>query len=179
MNPIKIIEKYYRKDSEAYNILISHSRQVAKKAGQIADRVAHLKPDRNFIEEASLLHDIGMLETRTPQFDCYGQHPYVCHGYLGRQMLEKEGFHRHALVCERHLGVGITCQDISQQRLPIPDRNMTPQTIEEQIICYADKFFSKNGTGREKTVEEILEKLESYGMDKVQRFQQWADLFGG
>ena len=179
MNAIALIEKYYRKNSQAYDILISHSRQVAKKAGEVAHRVAHLNPDRDFIEEASLLHDIGMVRTRTPQFGCYGKHPYVCHGYLGRQMLEKEGLNRHALVCERHVGVGITRDDIMQQHLPVPDRDMMPQSVEEQIICYADKFFSKNGDGREKTVDEILVKLESYGKDKVQRFKQWVDLFGG
>ena len=179
MNAIALIEKYYRKNSQAYDILISHSRQVAKKAGEVAHRVAHLNPDRDFIEEASLLHDIGMVRTRTPQFGCYGKHPYVCHGYLGRQMLEKEGLNRHALVCERHVGVGITRDDIMQQHLPVPDRDMMPQSVEEQIICYADKFFSKNGNGSEKTVEVILLKLESYGSDKVQRFQQWVDLFGG
>lgn len=179
MNPIKIIEKYYRKNSKAYDILIFHSRQVAKKAGEVAHRVAHLNPDRAFIEEASLLHDIGMVKTRTPHLGCYGQHPYVCHGHLGRHMLEKEGLNRHALVCERHVGVGITREDIIQQHLPIPDRDMMPQTVEEQIICYADKFFSKNGDGSEKTIEEILLKLESYGSDKVQRFQKWVDLFGG
>ena len=179
MNPIDLIEKYYKKDTKAYRILISHSQQVANKAGEVALRVAHLNPDRDFIEEASLLHDIGMVKTRTPQLGCYGQHPYVCHGHLGRHMLEKEGLNRHALVCERHVGVGITREDIIQQHLPIPDREMMPQTVEEQIICYADKFFSKNGDGSEKTVEEILLKLKSYGSDKVQRFKKWVDLFGG
>jgi len=45
-------------------------------------------------------------------------------------------------------------------------------TLEEQIICYADKFFSKNGGGasREKSVAEIVASLRPYGADKVERF---------
>jgi uncharacterized protein len=56
---------------------------------------------------------------------------------------------------------------------------MLPQSIEEQIICYADKFYSKNGksAGEEKPVQKILKKLRKYGSAKVQRFQSWADLF--
>jgi uncharacterized protein len=56
---------------------------------------------------------------------------------------------------------------------------MRPVTIEEQIICYADKFFSKNGAGahKEKTMSEILHKLARYGKDKVLRFKQWTDMF--
>jgi uncharacterized protein len=77
--------------------------------------------------------------------------------------------------------VGITTADIKQQKLPVPQREMLPLTIEEQIICYADKFFSKNGqvTGSEKTVADILKTLEHYGKDKVQRFQKWAEIFEG
>ena len=58
---------------------------------------------------------------------------------------------------------------------------MQPVSIEEQIICYADKFFSKNGNGKgkEKTVDRIIEQLARYGEDKVRRFQQWVDLFEG
>jgi len=83
------------------------------------------------------------------------------------------------LRCERHVGVGITPEDIDRQGLPLPRRDMRPVSIEEQIICYADKFFSKNGTtpDQEKTVEEITDKLETYGPDKTARFKSWAAMF--
>ncbi len=57
---------------------------------------------------------------------------------------------------------------------------MRPVTVEEQIICYADKFFSKNGsdTPREKSVAEIVSGLKVYGADKVERFMGWVALFG-
>ncbi len=55
---------------------------------------------------------------------------------------------------------------------------MTPISLEERIICYADKFFSKNGSGGEKSVEEIKNGLAPYGIDKVLKFLGFVDLFG-
>lgn len=179
MDPIEIITHYYKKDSGAYEILISHSRQVADKAFEVAGRVAHLNPDVVFIEQAAKLHDIGIFLTNSPKLNCFGKDPYVRHGYLGRKLLENMGLRAHGLVCERHVGVGLTQDDIRQQNLPLPIRDMVPVSIEEQIICYADKFFSKIGRGkdREKTVDEILHKLKRYGEDKVRRFQTWVEMF--
>jgi len=57
---------------------------------------------------------------------------------------------------------------------------MLPVSIEEQIICYADKFFSKNGTlaVKEKSVEDIIRNLEKYGEEKVAKFKSWVNFFG-
>ena len=86
----------------------------------------------------------------------------------------------YGLICERHVGVGISAKDVRQHNLPLPPRDMLPVTIEEQIICYADKFFSKNINGKKaekKTIDKIISGLRSYGPDKVKRFQSWVDLF--
>ncbi|MFZ0131897.1 MAG: HD domain-containing protein [Desulfobacterales bacterium] len=181
MDPAALIARHYRGHSQARKILLAHGENVARKALAAAENVTDREPDLVFIRQAALLHDIGMLHTDTPQLGCYGSHPYVCHGILGRVLLEAEGLKQHALVCERHVGVGITPADIRRQHLPLPLRDMRPVSIEEQIICYADKFFSKNGTGKdkEKSVPEILQKLAPYGQDKVTRFMQWVEMFEG
>ncbi len=180
MNAIEILERYYDPNSKAYQILVEHGRQVADKAREAAQRVPAQKPDLDFIEAAAMLHDIGIFQTHTPQFGCFGKHPYICHGILGSTILKKEGHPQLALVCERHIGVGISKADIRQQNLPLPDRDMIPVTIEEQIVCYADKFFSKNGNGRsaEKPISKILKKLSRRGPEKVQRFKSWIQMFG-
>lgn len=182
MDPIKIIERYYPADSSAYTILTVHSSLVAQKALAVARRLSPLHPDMNFIYEAAMLHDIGIMATDTPELGCHGVLPYICHGYSGRSMLEEAGLPRHGLVCERHVGVGISVEDIRTGNLPIPVRDMTPQSIEEQIVCYADKFFSKNGHRRpirEKSVEEIVVGLRRYGQDKANRFLSWHRQFSG
>ena len=97
------------------------------------------------MEEAAMLHDIGIFLTHAPSLGCNGPHPYLKHGHLGCKLLEKEGLPKHALVCERHVGVGITRKDVLDHKLPLPAKDMLPLSLEEKIICYADKFFSKNG----------------------------------
>ena len=179
MNPIDILTQYYDPQSRTFNILVEHGKQVASKALAAARRASELKPDLEFIETAAMLHDIGIFQTDSPELDCYGKHPYICHGILGSKLLKKKGYEKLALVCERHVGVGISVADIRQHNLPLPKRDMIPLSIEEQLICYADKFFSKNGNGRpaEKSITEIIANLSHYGRDKVKRFESWVRMF--
>lgn len=179
MNPIDILAQYYDLRSKTFNILVEHGKQVAKKALAAAQRVPEPKPDLEFINTAAMLHDIGIFLTDSPDFGCYGKHPYICHGILGGELLKKKGHPKLALVCERHIGVGISIADIQQHHLPLPSRDMIPVSIEEQLICYADKFFSKNGTAQpaEKSIEKIIGNLNRYGPDKVKRFESWVTLF--
>ena len=41
------------------------------------------------------------------------------------------------------MGAGLSIADIEKHNFPIPKRDMMPTTIEEKIICFADKFFQK------------------------------------
>jgi uncharacterized protein len=181
MNPIDILEQYYDRHSKAFEILVAHGSQVAQKALKAAAKVSHLEPDLDFIEQAAMLHDVGIFLTATPQLGCNGTHPYIRHGVLGYELMIEADRSRLARVCERHVGVGISAADVLRFNLPLPERDMVPISIEEQIICYADKFFSKNGHGSlrtsEKTVAEINCSLRQYGQDKVKRFQHWVEMF--
>ena len=179
MDPIDIIKDYYRPGTTAYDILVRHGEQVAAKALQAAKRVSHLDPDLTFLQEAAMLHDIGMFLTNSPTLGCFGIHPYVTHGVLGRKLLDGRGMPRHGLVCERHVGVGISAGDVRLQGLPLPERDMRPETLEEEIICFADKFFSKNGgQNSEKSLMQIRQSVGSYGDGNVTRFEFWLEKFG-
>jgi uncharacterized protein len=179
MEPLKIMSKYYRPGSPAFVILIEHSRNVVSKCLAIAEQVKYLNPDISFLKEAAMLHDIGIVFTDAPDIGCYGGRDYICHGYLGRELLEKEGFPLHALVCERHVGMGLSITDITGQNLTLPSRDMLPVTLEEKIICYADKFYSKK-TGflhLEKPIDEVRKSISTYGTDKLRRFDDMTFLF--
>ncbi len=180
MNPFKLINKYYPKGSKTHHLLIEHSKMVTQKALEIARRVEHLKPDTDFIEKAAMLHDVGILFTNAPKIGCYGEKPYICHGYLGRELLEKEGFPEYALVCERHVGAGITVEDIESRQLPVPKRDMIPISLEERIICFADKFFSKEPDSlyENKSFKKIMTEISGFGKDKATKFEEWSELFG-
>ena len=177
MNPIDIIDKYYRAGSELRHILLAHSQSVAEKALQIADRHPELLADRDFVYEAAMLHDIGIFLTDADGIFCKGDKPYICHGYLGANLIRGEGYPRHALVCERHTGAGLSLKQIVEQQLPVPHREMLPISIEEQIICFADKFVSKTRRDSEKTVEKARKCLAKYGAEGLSRFDRWCELF--
>ncbi|MEG1546510.1 MAG: HD domain-containing protein [Bacteroides sp.] len=177
MNAIDIINKYYPEENKLKNILLIHSRSVANKALQIANSHPEFSLDKSFLEEAALLHDIGIFYTDAESIQCFGTEPYIRHGYLGAELLRKEGYPRHALVCERHTGAGISTKEIIRQQLPIPLREMLPISKEEQVICFADKFFSKTHLQKEKTVEEALKSIAKYGEEGIVRFNSWCEQF--
>ena len=177
MNALNIIDKYYPEENELKRILLTHSRSVADKALWIADKHPELNLDKAFLEEAAMLHDIGIFLTDAPGIFCFGDKPYICHGYLGADLLREEGFPRHALVCERHTGAGISAESIIKQDLPIPHREMLPVSMEEQVICFADKFFSTTRLEKEKSVEGALKSISKYGEDGIKRFNTWCERF--
>jgi len=177
INSEDIIYEYYRPGSRLAGLLLDHSRRVRDKALAVASRLSDLQPDMAFIEQAAMLHDIGILRTNAADIHCFGDQPYVCHGIIGRQLLADIGLDRLGLVCERHVGTGITMEDIRKQNLPLPLRDMTPQTLEEEIVCYADKFYSKNGSVRQYPVEIIAAQLARYGARKADIFLGWHARF--
>lgn len=177
MDALAIINKYYPEENELKHILLIHSRSVADKALAIAALHPELELDRSFLEEAAFLHDIGVFLTDAPGIHCHGRYPYICHGYLGSQLLQEEGYPRHALVCERHTGAGLSLKGILEQRLPVPHREMVPISLEEQIICFADKFFSKTHLDCEKSVEKALKSISKYGEEGIVRFRHWCECF--
>lgn len=177
MDVLEIINRYYPEGNGLRETLLLHSRAVADKALDIAGKHPEWDLDLAFIEEAAMLHDIGVFMTDAPGIGCFGEYPYICHGYLGADLMRKEGYPRHALVCERHTGTGLSLMDIEQHKLPLPHRDMQPVTMEEQIICFADKFFSKSKLNHEKSVEKVLKSLERYGEEGIRRFDRWCELF--
>ncbi len=178
MNAVKLLEKYFA-DADALAIILDHSRLVAAKALRIATALGRAELDRQFIEEAALLHDIGVCRTASPRLGCHGEEPYIRHGIIGREILESEGLPRHALVCERHIGVGLTTEDIRTQGLPLPEREMSPLSREEQIISFADLFYSKKpgAVQIEKSADDVRKNLVQFGADKAGIFDDWLQEF--
>lgn len=154
-----------------------HSRSVADKAIAIANAHPELKIDKQFVEEAAMLHDIGIFRTNAPGIQCFGTEPYICHGTIGAQLMREEGFPLHALVCERHTGAGLSLMEIERQNLPVPHHDMLPLSLEEKLICFADKFFSKTHLEKEKSFEQARQSLVKFGEEGVARFDAWASLF--
>jgi len=182
MDYIKLIDKYYGNVPELRHILLTHSRQVSDRALSIIDRhpewEANGLVDRQFVEEAAMLHDIGIIFCDAPKIHCFGSHKYIEHGYLGAELLRQEGLPKHALVAERHTGTGITIEQVEREELPIPERDYCPQSLEEKIICYADKFYSKSHLGEEVAIEKIKYNIWKYGHEAFLRWNELVALCG-
>jgi uncharacterized protein len=174
---MELLGRYFRDDALA--LVVAHGRAVAGLAGKVCTRIGLAEADAVFVEQASLLHDIGVCRVNAPGIGMQGEHDYIMHGILGREILDGEGYPLHALVCERHIGVGLTIRDIVSQGLPLPLRDMTPQSLAEQIICFADLFYSKK-PGKltvQKTPERVRSKLSHFGESKLQIFDAWMERF--
>ena len=163
MDYLSIIEKYYTEDDALRRLLLKHSRQVADRCLLIAGCHPELHLDAPFLEEAAMLHDIGIRWCQAPSIHCHGTEPYLRHGPIGGELLRREGYERHARVAERHTGTGLP--------------GLEPETLEEQIVCYADKFYSKSQPDHVRTVLETAQSLEKFGHAGVEKFLAWAKIF--
>lgn len=172
-----LIDKYYPEDSELRRIFLTHSIAVTCRALQICDRHPELGLDRAFVEEAAMLHDIGIFECYAPSICCHGKEPYLRHGIIGANLMRAEGYPRHARVCERHTGAGLTKEAIVSGNLPLPHQDYLPETLEEKVVCYADKFYSKTKLKHERTLAEAERSIARFGDDGLERFKTWESMF--
>lgn len=175
---VELLGRYFQ--GEALIVIAGHGRAVAGLALKVCHALGLDEDECRFVEEAALLHDIGVCRTRAPGIGLENGFPYIMHGIIGREILQQEGFPRHAMVCERHIGVGLTLEDIVRQGLPLPKRDMAPISTSEQIVCFADLFYSKS-PGRialQKSPEQVRHKLAGYGELKLNIFESWMEHFG-
>lgn len=206
MDYLALLHRYYPEDNALRRMLLHHSRQVCARALKIVERHPELGANRNLVEAGAMLHDIGIFLTDAPGIHCHGTAHYILHGSLGAQLLRNEAeqlkkekqqaeqlkeeqpqaiqlqeelhfYEALARICERHTGTGLTRQTIIEWGLPDPQQDLLPETIEEQIICYADKFYSKSHLERERTIPQTLQSLEKFGDEGVEKFRHWTELF--
>ena len=178
MTVTEAFDKYYPDGDPAREILLKHSRSVADLALDI-NRGRGLGLDPALVEQAALLHDIGIRFTDAPGIGCFGSEPYIRHGIVGADLLRREGFAEEvARIAERHTGAGITPSDIAELGLPLPsDRILFPETLLEKLVCYADKFFSKSGDMQMKPLDRVRASMARHSSATVSRFEQLHTLF--
>lgn len=128
---VRLLRKYANNE-ENFKGVLKHSKVVQKLALDIGKRVKDV--DLNFIKTSSLLHDIGRFKHGP------GSKDSVKHGIAGADILREEGLFDHASVAERHLGAGISKEDIIEQGLELPLQDYIPVSKEEKIICHADNL---------------------------------------
>jgi len=135
-----------------YNVR-RHSLKVAEKALELAEKIKLRAVDMDLIEIGGLLHDIGRCKT----------HGFN-HALIGAKLIRERGLsERLAKICETHILGGLDKEDAKQ--VGLPERDFLPQTLEEKIICLADKHIA--GT-KEVSIEQRFEKwFNKYGKTQI------------
>jgi len=108
------------------------------------------------VEAGALLHDIGRSQTQL-----------VNHGDVGAQILEKEGLDRIVVeIVRRHVGAGISAEEAAA--LGFPPGDYIPRTLEQKIVCFADKMLDGD---KARPFEEEVKRFVKKGHD-VQRLRK-------
>jgi uncharacterized protein len=101
--------------------------------------------DEKSILRGAILHDIGRSKEHS-----------VRHGFLGGEILRKDGYDRKVIkIVENHVGGGIDKQECA--KLGLPERDFIPTSLEEKIVCLADKYVEDNQI---KPLQETISKFD-------------------
>ncbi|MEU6039297.1 HDIG domain-containing metalloprotein [Actinomadura sp. NPDC047616] len=174
---IRALHEKYAPTPEAFELVYTHCQIVCEIAEQFLSRDT-LDLDAELVRAGSLLHDIGVYLLYTPsgELDHAG---YIRHGVLGHELLRDLGFPEFLCrFCSCHTGVGLTRDDVRAQSLPIPEADYPPETGEEELVLYADKFHSKTTPPTFVTPATYTQKIRRFGDSKAQRFTQLRAHYG-
>lgn len=177
MSPLAVINKYYPTDTPLRRLLLHHSWQVTDLALRCANAHPELDLNKSLVLSGGLLHDVGIFLCHAPKIHCTGKSHYLLHGFLGARLMRDEGLEAIARICERHTGAGLRKDALLPLGLQMLPHDFLPETLEEQLICYADKFYSKSRPDNALTYEQALHALLRFGEDGAQRFRQWHKMF--
>jgi uncharacterized protein len=121
---------------------------------------AGFEVDLALVEAGALLHDMGRGVTHG-----------VAHGAVGGELARGLGLPLAVVrIVERHVGAGIPAGEAAELGLPVGV--YMPESLEEKVVCYADKLAKGSGeVAFEVTVAEMVEKL---GGDHPSIGRMWA-----
>ncbi|MFC4906354.1 HD domain-containing protein [Actinomadura gamaensis] len=156
--------------AEAFELVFAHCEIVARVAGQFSDSA--------LVRAGALLHDIGVYRLYGPDGRLDSAN-YIRHGVLGEELLREEGLPEVLCrFCSHHTGVGLTCEDVRSQGLPLPEADFLAETDEEAVVMYADKFHSKTSPPVFVSAATYTLKVGRFGEEKAMAFKAMRERFG-
>jgi uncharacterized protein len=123
---------------------------VTKKALEIGKKLKEngFAVDLELLEIGSYLHDIGRSVTHG-----------VCHAVESAKIIKGLGFSEPVIrLVERHVGAGITAEET--EKFGLPKKDYMPETLEEKILSYADKFLESELVFKTINGEEVVERID-------------------
>jgi len=153
--------------------VVDHCLNVSKIAVRMARQLKDKGHDVDveLVEIGSILHDIGRSKTHDTD-----------HGAVGGEMVRQLGIAEPvARIVDRHIGAGIP--EDEARALGLPEGVYVPETLEEKIVCYADKLIAGwREVDISVTVEDFTEKM-GRGHPAIERLwslhREMEDLLNG
>ncbi len=186
MDALRLLKVFYPEDTPLRRKLLAHSGNVRDEALRIAasPACAGMGLDLDLVSAGAWLHDVGICRCDAPDILCTGTEPYIRHGAIGAEMLRAYGaahgldLEPYARICERHTGSGLAAAEIRARGLQMPPGVYLPETPAEKLVCLADKFHSKSGDGRRKTLDEVRRGIVRFGPGPAARLEALLGMFG-
>lgn len=172
---IEALHRSWAPNDDAFALIYTHCLIVHDIVNQILANQPNLAVNREIVRAGALLHDIGTYSLYTESgFD---RANYLTHGIRGEALLLREGIDpRIARIASHHTGVGISRSEIREQNLPLPDADFLAETIEEELVMYADKFHSKKPQFN--SFASYCEQTALFDPQNVAIFQSMREKFG-
>jgi len=125
--------------------VVEHCRRVSAKADEIAEKMNKNGCQVNvaLVRVGGMLHDIGRSKVND-----------VSHGVEGGEIVRKRGEEALARIVERHVGGGIKAGEVEGLK-----KDFLPITVEEKIVCYADKLIEELPDGSVKENEDASHEI--------------------
>ena len=104
-----------------------------------------------------------MMQVRTPKIPKDPRFGPVSYTHLDVYKRQAQSPTRTPMLRQVPAIMDMAASTLVQLRVPVPHRDMLPVSMEEQVICFADKFYSKTHLEQEKSVEKARKSLQRYG----------------
>ncbi len=174
---VELHHKYAPNDA-VYNLVYGHCQVVSEIAQWcVSNLPTNDKVDVELLVIAALLHDIGAYVFFDDEGRVANKRLYPLHAMLSAKIIADEGIDKRvAQVVETHLLLGLSKQEIIEKPWPLPARDFIPDSIEAELLCYADRFHSKKPTFN--SFDAFLTRLREGMPQQAVKFESWSRRFG-
>lgn len=178
INDIERLHHKYAPNDQVYNLVYGHCQIVSEIALWCVDNIeSESEVDIDLLQSAALLHDIGTYILFDDDGKVSNERMYPLHAILGAKIVADEGIDmKISKIIETHVLLGLTKQEIIDTPWVLPARDYEPETIEGELLCYADRFHSKHPTFN--AYDTFLDKLKRNLPLQAAKFEAWSKRFG-
>ena len=178
IDTLAIIHRYYPEGSDIERVLRQHAEDVTGLALELVDAHPRWGSTASSSRRRRCSTISGSIRPVRPRSSAQAKLPTSYTATSEPSYLRSLGLPRHAWVAERHTGSGLTAEEIAARAIPLPPGIYTPQCPEEELICYADKFYSKTKLGQRKALERVRSGFSKHGEAALARFDALHQKYG-